>query len=122
MQPSLQYILAPPMLLRVLLVKLPLFEQHCLRSGLYASALVHKRSVAAITAHREHICSRLNREPLLHCCRYYGGNENIDQVETMCQNRALEAFNLDPKEWGVNVQTLSGSPANFQVSSSCSYI
>jgi glycine hydroxymethyltransferase len=47
--------------------------------------------------------------------RYYGGNENIDQVEMLCQKRALEAFQLDPKEWGVNVQSLSGSPANFQV-------
>jgi len=47
--------------------------------------------------------------------RYYGGNENIDQVEMLCQKRALEAFHLDPKEWGVNVQSLSGSPANFQV-------
>jgi glycine hydroxymethyltransferase len=46
--------------------------------------------------------------------RYYGGNENIDLVESMCQRRALTAFNLDPKLWGVNVQTLSGSPANFQ--------
>jgi len=48
--------------------------------------------------------------------RYYGGNENIDQVELLCQRRALEAFDLDPEEWGVNVQSLSGSPANFQVS------
>jgi glycine hydroxymethyltransferase len=48
--------------------------------------------------------------------RYYGGNENIDQVELLCQKRALEAFKLDPDEWGVNVQSLSGSPANFQVS------
>jgi len=47
--------------------------------------------------------------------RYYGGNENIDQVELLCQKRALEAFKLDPEEWGVNVQSLSGSPANFQV-------
>ena len=47
--------------------------------------------------------------------RYYGGNENIDQVELLCQQRALEAFGLDPEEWGVNVQSLSGSPANFQV-------
>ncbi|KAG7337289.1 serine hydroxymethyltransferase, partial [Nitzschia inconspicua] len=43
------------------------------------------------------------------------GNENIDQVELLCQKRALEAFGLDPEEWGVNVQSLSGSPANFQV-------
>jgi len=47
--------------------------------------------------------------------RYYGGNENIDQVELLCQQRALDAFQLDPAEWGVNVQSLSGSPANFQV-------
>jgi glycine hydroxymethyltransferase len=47
--------------------------------------------------------------------RYYGGNENIDQVELLCQKRALEAFDLDPEKWGVNVQSLSGSPANFQV-------
>ena len=46
--------------------------------------------------------------------RYYGGNENIDKAETLCQNRALDAFNLDPAKWGVNVQSLSGSPANFQ--------
>ena len=47
--------------------------------------------------------------------RYYGGNEYIDQMERLCQKRALEAFHLDKKEWGVNVQSLSGSPANFQV-------
>eukprot|EP00889_Picochlorum_renovo_P003380 jgi/Picre1/30410/NNA_005774.t1 len=47
--------------------------------------------------------------------RYYGGNEYIDQCERLCQNRALEAFRLDSNEWGVNVQTLSGSPANFAV-------
>lgn len=47
--------------------------------------------------------------------RYYGGNEFIDQAERLCQMRALEAFNLDPQKWGVNVQSLSGSPANFQV-------
>ena len=47
--------------------------------------------------------------------RYYGGNENIDKAELLCQKRALEAFNLDPAEWGVNVQSLSGSPANLQV-------
>jgi len=47
--------------------------------------------------------------------RYYGGNVNIDKAELLCQKRALEAFNLDPNLWGVNVQSLSGSPANFQV-------
>lgn len=45
--------------------------------------------------------------------RYYGGNQFIDQGERLCQQRALEAFNLDPNEWGVNVQALSGSPANL---------
>ncbi|KAF8063057.1 SHM1 [Scenedesmus sp. PABB004] len=46
--------------------------------------------------------------------RYYGGNEFIDQAERLCQKRALDAFGLDPEQWGVNVQPLSGSPANFQ--------
>ncbi|GME72887.1 unnamed protein product [Ambrosiozyma monospora] len=45
--------------------------------------------------------------------RYYGGNEFIDQAESLCQKRALEAFNLNPEEWGVNVQSLSGAPANL---------
>ncbi|XP_002740742.1 serine hydroxymethyltransferase, mitochondrial-like [Saccoglossus kowalevskii] len=47
--------------------------------------------------------------------RYYGGNETIDKVERLCQSRALEAFDLDPEKWGVNVQPYSGSPANFAV-------
>jgi len=47
--------------------------------------------------------------------RYYGGNEFIDIAESLCQSRALQVFGLDPDEWGVNVQTLSGSPANMAV-------
>ncbi|ANB13685.1 glycine hydroxymethyltransferase SHM2 [Sugiyamaella lignohabitans] len=47
--------------------------------------------------------------------RYYGGNQHIDRIETLCQNRALEAFHVTADKWGVNVQTLSGSPANLQV-------
>jgi glycine/serine hydroxymethyltransferase len=37
---------------------------------------------------------------------YYGGNEYIDQVELLCQKRALQVFGLDPEKWGVNVQVL----------------
>ena len=47
--------------------------------------------------------------------RYYGGNEYIDQIEELCQQRALAAYRLDAKAWGVNVQPYSGSPANFAV-------
>jgi len=47
--------------------------------------------------------------------RYYGGNAVIDQVESLAQERALSLFNLDPKKWHVNVQPLSGSPANLAV-------
>jgi glycine hydroxymethyltransferase len=47
--------------------------------------------------------------------RYYAGNKIIDQVEDLCQKRALDAFELSDKKWKVNVQALSGSPANFAV-------
>merc|ERR1719230_1477172 len=47
--------------------------------------------------------------------RYYGGNEIIDKIENLCKDRALAAFGLNDKEWGVNVQPYSGSPANFAV-------
>lgn len=47
--------------------------------------------------------------------RYYGGNVHIDELERLCQARALALFGLSPDEWGVNVQPYSGSPANFAV-------
>jgi len=47
--------------------------------------------------------------------RYYGGNAVIDEIESLCQERALAAYGLSPGEWAVNVQPHSGSPANFAV-------
>jgi len=47
--------------------------------------------------------------------RYYAGVEYVDQLELLCQKRALELFGLDPEKWGVNVQPYSGSPANIAI-------
>ncbi len=47
--------------------------------------------------------------------RYYGGNEIVDKVELLTIDRALKLFNLKSTEWSVNVQALSGSPANVAV-------
>ncbi|MEX1027835.1 MAG: serine hydroxymethyltransferase [Candidatus Paceibacterota bacterium] len=47
--------------------------------------------------------------------RYYGGNEIIDSVERLAQTRALKTFGLSEDKWHVNVQPLSGSPANLAV-------
>lgn len=43
----------------------------------------------------------------------FQGNEHIDRLENLCRDRALKAFDLDSKTWGVNVQPYSGSTANF---------
>ncbi len=47
--------------------------------------------------------------------RYYGGNEVVDKIENICRTRALKLFKLSASKWHVNVQPLSGSPANLAV-------
>lgn len=60
--------------------------------------------------------------------RYYRGTRVVDEVELLAQERALQLFELADKSpstdvrgnsissnWSVNVQPLSGSPANFAV-------
>ncbi len=46
--------------------------------------------------------------------RYYGGQENIDDIENLAISRAKKMFNLSD-DWHVNVQPYSGSPANAEV-------
>ena len=48
--------------------------------------------------------------------RYYGGMENIDQLEELAQERILKLFlGKDKKGWAINIQPLSGSPANYAI-------
>jgi glycine hydroxymethyltransferase len=46
--------------------------------------------------------------------RYYAGNEITDEMETYVQSLALRVFDKSD-QYGVNVQVLSGSPANMMV-------
>eukprot|EP00951_Prasinocladus_malaysianus_P034617 scaffold350374_cov48-Prasinocladus_malaysianus.AAC.1 len=39
----------------------------------------------------------------------------VDAIPLATQSRALQTYGLDSEEWGVNVQPLSGSPANMAV-------
>lgn len=46
--------------------------------------------------------------------RYYAGNAVVDEIELLAQERARKVFRLS-KDWHVNVQSYSGSPANMAV-------
>lgn len=70
----------------------------------------------------ENFVSRAVREAVSSCLtnkytegypdnRYYGGCENYDALEILCQERWKKVFNTD---YHVNVQPHSGSNANFQ--------
>ena len=47
--------------------------------------------------------------------RYYGGMENVDKLETLVGERALRIFGLSSQKWSVNLQPLSGAPANYEI-------
>jgi glycine hydroxymethyltransferase len=54
--------------------------------------------------------------------RYYGGNKIVDELENLVKTRALKLFIRRPvppaggrRQWSVNVQPYSGSPANLAV-------
>ncbi len=47
--------------------------------------------------------------------RYYQGMEVVDEIESLCEKRALRAFGLSEAKWRANVQPLSGCPANLAV-------
>ena len=61
-------------------------------------------------SHMAHLTSQV----LLATANVYA-DDIANSINCAPQSRALEAFRLDPEKWGVNVQSLSGSPANFQV-------
>ncbi len=47
--------------------------------------------------------------------RYYQGQGFVDEIEEIARERALKAFSLNEEEYGVNVQSYSGSPANSAI-------
>lgn len=50
--------------------------------------------------------------------RYYPGNAVVDLVENKTKALALKLYGLDENKWHVNIQSYSGSPANFEIYSS----
>lgn len=84
------------------------YRQFC---GLELIASENLTSAAVMEANGSFLTNKYSEG--LPGARYYGGNEYIDELEILCQKRALAAFNLDPAKWGVNVQPYAGSTANF---------
>lgn len=71
----------------------------------YASKAVLKASGSVLT--NKYSEGMINK-------RYYPGNEIVDQIEELCQKKIKQLFNLNDY-WSINVQTLSGTPANLAV-------
>lgn len=78
-------------------------------SGLELIASENLTSLAVMEANGSILTNKYSEG--LPGARYYGGNEHIDKLENLCRERALKAFDLDPKIWGCNVQPYSGSTA-----------
>ena len=58
----------------------------------------------------------MNKDSARNPCGWFGGARMTpSNVESLCNERALKLYRLDPDEWWVNAQTQSGSPANFAV-------
>jgi len=47
--------------------------------------------------------------------RYYGGQEFVDKLEILVEERVGKVFGLNLKKWAINIQPYSGSPANYAV-------
>lgn len=86
-------------------------ERHRQTSGLELIASENVASRAVLEAIGSCLTNKYSEG--LPGARYYGGNEVIDKIESLCIKRALETFHLNEEEWGVNVQPYSGSTANF---------
>lgn len=80
-------------------------ETHRQFTGLELIASENLTSLAVLEANGSILSNKYSEG--LPGARYYGGNQHIDRLEKLCQKRALEAFDLDEKVWGVNVQPYS---------------
>jgi glycine hydroxymethyltransferase len=81
-------------------------EEYRQRCGLELIASENFTSIAVMEANGSILTNKYAEG--LPGARYYGGNEIVDKVERLCQDRALKLYGLDPQVWGVNVQPYSG--------------